>query len=429
VTAPLGAGHVALYLFALFAAAGLTWVRPIYGLAALLVIDPFDLSSAAAGTTVTLPKAALVGFLIALALRRTPPGPLWSPAVRPILLGAVAIVVATALAATRADYLPPALREIAKACEYLAAFCGAALAFAADPDEGFAANALAAGASLVAVLALAQEWTGAPSSLLLHGRTFPRIAGPLEGPNQLAGYFDVAVPAILAFVLAGRMRRLGVALGVCVVADVLTLGRGGILAVTVACCAVVGLGASGTRARRYASYVAGTVLLIFVGLGALGVLGRFASFDTPERPTGLGTRAELWRAALELWRMHPWLGVGGGNYELELPRAGVTDAQTHANSLYLQSLAEGGLALFFATVGTLLAALTSLGKRASRSAFALAAFGATLALALHQIFDLLVFFPKVGLLWWLVLGAGSAAVRNVSFTQVPRELDAAAGAA
>ena len=206
------------------------------------------------------------------------------------------------------------------------------------------------------------------------------------------------------------MPRLAIALGLCVCADALTLSRAGILAALVACSVVVGFGASGERARKYATYVAGTALLVFVGLGALGLLARFASFDSPERPTGLGTRAELWRAAFELFRTHPLLGVGGGNYELELPRAGVTDAQTHANSLYLQSLAEGGLALFGAVAGTLAAALLALGRRARGSAFALAAFGATLALSLHQIFDLLVFFPKVGLLWWLVLGAGAAAV-------------------
>jgi O-antigen ligase len=416
-----------LYAGALLGAAALTWIRPVYGLAALLAVDPFDLSQAAGATTVTLPKAVLVGFLLALALRRTPVKPLWDPAVRPILLGAAAIVIATALAATRADYLGPALRETAKAAEYFAAFAGAAVAFAADPDERVAAFALAGSASLVAVLALLQEWTGAPSSLLLHGRVFPRIAGPLEGPNQLAGYFDVTVPAILAFMLVRRMPRLALPLALCVAADALTLSRAGILAALVASATVVGLGgATGPRARRYAVYVAGTALLVFVALGALGLLARFASFDSPERPTGLGTRAELWRAALELWRTHPWLGVGGGNYELELPRAGVTDAQTHANSLYLQSLAEGGIALFAATAGTLAAALVTLGRRVSSSAFGLAAFAATLALALHQIFDLLVFFPKVGLLWWLVLGAGAAAVRGTTLAPRAATLDAAA---
>jgi O-antigen ligase len=415
----LGAGAAA-YALLLIASALLTLRRPLYGLALLVVLDPFDWSKAVGPTTLSLPKAALLGFLLALALRRTPLAPLWGVAVRPILLGATAILIATALAASQADYLAPALRETAKAAEYLAAFAGAVVAFAADPDERVAAYAVAAGASLVAVLALGQEWTGAPSALVFGGRTFPRIAGPLEGPNQLAGYFDVALPALLAFLLSGRAARtpLAIALGLCICADALTLSRAGILAAPAACCAVVAAGASGARARRYAIAVAAAAALVFVTLSGLGLLARFETFDSPERPTGLGTRAELWHAALALWRAHPWLGVGGGNFELELPRVGVTDAQTHANSLYLQSLAEGGIVLFAATAGTLGAALVSLGRRARRSAPALAAFGATVALALHQIFDLLVFFPKVGLVWWLLLGAGAAAAsRATSFTE------------
>jgi hypothetical protein len=38
--------------------------------------------------------------------------------------------------------------------------------------------------------------------------------------------------------------------------------------------------------------------------------------------------------------------------------------------------------------------------------------GASVALALHQIFDDMVFFPKVGELWWLVLAIGVVEVVN-----------------
>ncbi len=405
----VGAPAGALFVVVALAVGALTWIRPIYGLAALVLLDPFDLSRAIGPTTLSLPKAALIGFLVALAVRRTPLRPLWGEAVRPILIGAAATVAATALAATQADHLAPALREAGKAVEYLAAFAGAAVAFAADPDERLAGAAIAFAAVVVAALALVQEVTGAPSSLILHGRTFPRIAGPLEGPNQLAGYFDVAIPVLLALAVRGRFRLIAVALAVCICADVLTLSRAGILAGLVASAVVLLLGSAGARSRRYAVIFAVVAVLVFAGLGAFGQLSRFTSVGGEERGTGLGSRAELWGAAIVMWRAHPWLGVGGGNYELELPRAGVTDAQTHANSLYLQSLAEGGIVLFLATVGTLLAALAVLGRRAGEGGLVLGAFGATLALMLHQVFDLLVYFPKVGLFWWLILGAGAAA--------------------
>ena len=405
-----GALQWACFALAFIAGIVSTWFRPIYGVAGLIVLDPFDLSYGVSGTTVTLPKAYLVGLLVGLALRRCSVRPLWDPTVRPILIGAAAIVVATSLAATQATTQAPALREIAKAVEYFLVFAGSAVAFASDPDERIFGAALAFGAALVSLAAMSQEFTGTASALYMGTRVFPRIAGPLEGPNQLAGYFDVVLPVLLALVLGAERRGwLLAALVVCALADVLTLSRAGVLAALVGIAAVLLRGARGTRARQYAAGVGGVAFLVFVGLGALGLLKRFASFDEPERPTGLGTRRELWQAAIDLWRAHPWLGVGGGNYELELPQAGVTDAQTHANSLYLQSLAEGGIVLFLATVGTLVATLRSLWRAAGRSPLTLGAFGATLALALHQLFDLLVFFPKVGVIWWLVLGAGAAA--------------------
>ena len=92
--------------------------RPAYGVAALLVFDPFDFSHALGPTTITFSKVALLGLIAGLAARRAPLRPLRSPEIRPLLFGAIAIAVATALAATQADYRTPALREIFKALEY-----------------------------------------------------------------------------------------------------------------------------------------------------------------------------------------------------------------------------------------------------------------------------------------------------------------------
>jgi hypothetical protein len=40
----------------------------------------------------------------------------------------------------------------------------------------------------------------------------------------------------------------------------------------------------------------------------------------------------------------------------------------------------------------------------------LAALAATVALALHQTVDYLVFYPKVGGAWWLLIGIAAASV-------------------
>jgi O-antigen ligase len=116
-----------------------------------------------------------------------------------------------------------------------------------------------------------------------------------------------------------------------------------------------------------------------------------------------------------MWLHSPILGAGAGNYELELAQYGVSGVRTHANSWYLQSLAEGGLALFAATLALLAAAIASFSGKPlverlrAGSPWILAALAATIALAVHQIVDYLVFYPKVGAAWMLVLGVAAAA--------------------
>jgi len=101
---------------------------------------------------------------------------------------------------------------------------------------------------------------------------------------------------------------------------------------------------------------------------------------------------------------------------LVLPAYGVVGVRTHANSWYLQSLAEGGILLFTATLALLAAAIVALVDTAPlarlrrASPWVLAAFAATIALALHQTVDFLFFYPKVGGMWWLLLGTAVAAL-------------------
>jgi O-antigen ligase len=119
-----------------------------------------------------------------------------------------------------------------------------------------------------------------------------------------------------------------------------------------------------------------------------------------------------------MWRDRPIFGVGAGNFELDLPQYGVFGVRTHANSWYLQSLAEGGIVLLVATIALIATIVASFaGKRVlsqlrNRSPWVLAAFASTIALALHQFADYLVFYPKVGGAWWLLIGIAAAALSS-----------------
>ncbi len=402
---------------ALFAAVAVVTIRrPAYGLCVLVLVTPFALSRDVAGTTVTLPKAALLGLLAGLASHAGAFGRLRASPM-PLLLCAVAAYVAiTALTMTVAAHPGPAVRETLKFAEYGIVLAAAYLCFRIDPDDAAIVSAFAVAAIAVALTALVQEFTGAPSGLYVGDVIVPRIAGALEGPNQLAGYFQVAIAALGAWTLVRRSTLTDAALALATCADVLTFSRAGIIGLaTVGVILVVAGGRPALRALRPA------YLGLIAGLAVVGWWAYYArtadvlrvSLEESAYAGGVGDRRELWGAAWRMWRSHPWFGVGAGNYELELPAYGVIGVRTHANSWFLQSLAEGGIALFLATVALVAAILSAFARRArDGSPWVLAALAAGIALTLHQIADYLVFYPKVGAAWFVLVGVAAAAANQ-----------------
>ncbi|HEY6327254.1 MAG TPA: O-antigen ligase family protein [Candidatus Cybelea sp.] len=415
---PLDPLSAVLFVAAFAGAALLTARRAAYGLVALILSTPFAFAHDVLGTSITLPKVVLLGVLLGLstyagaaaALRDRP---------APLLLGALGLYfVASALTLVDAAHRGATIRETLKVVEYGAVFVAAFCCYRIDPDDAPLVNGTALAAILVAATALAQEIVGAPSGLYIGAAIVPRIAGLLEGPNQLSAYCEIAVAALGAWALVRPSTALRVALFAIVYADVLSFSRAGLfgLAVVAAILALVA-GKSAWRALRPALYGLGAGLLgsavWAVYAHTPGVLR--VSLQPSLYAGGVGNRSELWAAAWRMWRDRPLLGVGAGNFELELPRYGVFGVRTHANSWYLQALAEGGVVLFAATLALVAAILAALGGKGllarlrGGSPWVLAGLAATVALALHQVVDLLVFYPKVGGAWWLLVGIAAAA--------------------
>jgi O-antigen ligase len=407
---PLGPLSAIVFLAVAIGVAVLTLRRPAFGIAALVVLDPLGYAHDIGPTQITLSKVALLGVLIALVARRTSLAPLRYAGSRSLVFGIVAIVCVTALSAIPATFADAVARETLKALEYALVFGVASVAIESEDDEDVFRTGVLAATAVVCASALAELVTGAPSGALIAGRAVPRIAGFLEGPNQLAGYLDLATPLLVASVLARDRFRVPSAalLAVAVVTDVLTLSRGGAFGIVAGIAFTL---AFRTRGTRFSARFVVVALGLCAGLAALatrlGFAKRFFSIDEVARDNGLGTRAELWRAAIALWRTDPGLGVGAGNFERLLPSAGLIGVRTHANDLYLQSLAEGGVALFSAVAWTIVSAIATCVRDAPRSVLLLGVAAATFGFAAHQVFDVLTFFPKVGGFWYLLLGAAA----------------------
>ncbi len=393
----------------------LTMRRASLGLCTLIAVVPFALYQDVFATTVTLPKVALLGLLLGLTAYRDAFVPIGSAVPWRIASAGLLVLAATMFTFWHATYHESVLRETLKIAEYVVAFCAVVAAYRLDPNRRAVRTVLLGVTIAVALLALGQEVIGAPSAMLLNGRPIPRIAGPLEGPNQLAGFFDVTLPLAFALNVEEPSAAATIALFLALATDVLTFSRGGIIGalIGVAIVAAISMAARRSIAASIASMGGG----LAVGLGVAlswGVLAhtigleRFWDFRQPDYAGGVGTRPQLWRAAWTLWLRHPFFGIGAGNFEREIPLTGLHGIRTHANSLYLQSLVEGGIPLFAAQLWLVYTSIAAFAKPALRSPFVLAALAAGAALALHQIVDFLTFYPKVGDEWWIVMGLGAA---------------------
>ncbi|MEO9263418.1 MAG: O-antigen ligase family protein [Candidatus Baltobacteraceae bacterium] len=407
---PIAAGIFAI-AFVLVAIA--TARRPSYGLAALLFAQPFAWYHYVFGTTITFPKVILIGVIAGLSGTPNIARILREKHLAAIAWPLAAIAVAMGLSVLQAHDRAAVLREVLKAVEYLVLAVTAYVLYRMDGNDDLLKNTFAASAIIVAISALAEELLGAPSGLWMHEHPVPRIAGFLEGPNQLAGYLEIVTATLGAWNIRKRTLSTDVALLLAGCSLILTFSRGGIAGT--AAVAIVLVLIAGRAALR---------ALLPLGIGVIcGGIGaevwafltqsdnvfRFTSTQS-DYAGGVGNRAELWRAALHFFRASPITGIGAGNYELALNRAGLYGVRTHANSWYLQSLAEGGIVLFAAVVTFLASALRTLWSGVRSNPWTLAAFAATAALALHQIVDYLIFYPKVGGPWILAIAIGVAAL-------------------
>jgi O-antigen ligase len=398
----------------------LTLRRPAFGIAALLLTDPFLLGHLIHGTTITLPKVALVavaaGLIPALWRRKSFPvgTAFWW------LLGAqLAFAASMAASSLHASHHGAALRETLKAFEYAVTFALAYVAYRLDPDETIARYAIMASALIVSCAALAQEFTGAPQAETIASHTIARIAGPLEGPNQLSGYLGIVLPVMLAFAVwrpAIILERVAIALAC--VACVLTFSKSGIAALVLAA-ALLLLVRYGARWRRYAiaGAAAAFAVLMFLAVGSFAgathgtAANIFGSADSADSFNGgLGVRSDLWHGAYTIWRAHPYSGIGPGNFEFAVGRFN-PGVRTHANSMYFQALAEQGIPGLLALLIVVGASIGVYLRRLSVP-LGLGACMAAIALAFHQIVDCMWLYPKVGVMWWLILALGAAAIET-----------------
>jgi O-antigen ligase len=253
----------------------------------------------------------------------------------------------------------------------------------ASPREmrrlGFATSLFACGLALFATL----QFFASPRTI--YGMIRPRWGGWIFGPyvnhNHYAGLMEMLIPVALCHVLSHLqsqrspavpavpaltdrrysryglnplVRRLGPLATLIAIASVLLSGsRGGMIALAVEAVllmAIIARFASEERRRLVIAGIAGVAasaaLFLWLDPGRISQrLGAVADLHQAPEAT-LGERLELAHDALDIFRVHPWLGTGFGTFATVYPRyrSFASDLEwDHAHDDYAEALAETGV--------------------------------------------------------------------------------------
>lgn len=410
--------------------AGLTYFRPIWGIAVLFVVMSIETARPIFGSIfVTYPELEFAAcFLAWIATQRS-----WQLNWRPLFWGVpfLVIVALSGLANIPFYKIPPHLLRISELFLMIFLVLNTARA---EIDRKLLTLAVGAAALLYCGYGI-YEFLGHPCD---------RIQSFLGNPNQFAGYLNWMLPFFLAFFFFNRpfrARALWFYLALLVfITLALTFSRGGLIAgtFTSACLALLGFYLHRKQLiqlplRQSATIaISAVVVLAFTGaVLAVQPLGQ-QIFDclrgtTEARwgpdvasPQFLGPRPSYYEAGFGLWKENLWLGVGPGNFEEAVeeyyPRKGLGDPDTfirvHAHNLFLDLAIQYGTLGPVAFLFFIAAVFRSLFHHWSKSAYALAGIGLLIAFLVHNLFD--VSFPSTALEMGFLLGL---AVRETSRDQ------------
>ena len=255
-----------------------------------------------------------------------------------------------------------------------------------------------------------------------------RIYGTLGNPNLLAGYLLPLLPfaaiALLRWNGFGCRVFAGVTLVLSTIATVLTYSRGGWLGLLAGLAIVVLLllvRSTQTwpliwrRLLPLAVLLFGVVVLVFAATQFEPIRTRISSLLAGRGDSSNNFRINVWFAAAEIVRDHPWLGIGPGNAAFNSIYPLYQQPKFNALSAYsvpLEILVEMGVPGLIACLGLLNAAvrkgLASLHLDRPEALAGMACLAAISGMLVHGITDTIFFRPEVQVTGWFALATLSS---------------------
>lgn len=257
-----------------------------------------------------------------------------------------------------------------------------------------------------------------------------RGSGTYICPNHLAGFLEMVLPLGVAYTLTGRQSQMmKIALGYATVVILAGIGVSLSRAGWVAAAFGLMLFFIIKMANRHYRLPAAVLLAGFLAAGLIFIQKSYVAQQRlsqtleMKKESSATVRYLIWSGAFDMWRRHPWLGVGPGHFdyrfrEFRPPTIQLRPEYVHND--YLNTLADWGvvgLGLIVGTLGALVWGVVRCWKyvqrstadiatgsggrgapQSNRSAFMLGGCAGLFALLVHSAFDFNMQIPANAIL-------------------------------
>ncbi|MBU2028459.1 O-antigen ligase family protein [Patescibacteria group bacterium] len=253
-----------------------------------------------------------------------------------------------------------------------------------------------------------------PSWLVnISGVTYFRATATFPDPHMFSFFLGLLIPLALALLIANPKKIWpSLALGLLLLADMLTFSRGGYLGLGVVLIAIPIFFWKEVN-QRYKKIIFGGLvgLLIFLAIPN-PFSGRFLSIFNLQEGSNLG-RIETWKQAIDVITEHPIWGVGLGNYPLEIKPTATYREPIYAHNTYLDIAVDSGIVNALIWMGLLIFSIIKFFQRAKEHPIFWGAGLSLIIFFVHSLVETAIFSPVVLTLFLVIL----------SFVNCPKTLD------
>lgn len=251
-----------------------------------------------------------------------------------------------------------------------------------------------------------------PSWLVnISGSTYLRATSLFPDPHMFSFYLGLLAPLALGMFLKTRRAGYLVSFFVLIIADILTFSRGGYLGIFMGILALFLL----SWKKISKGYRIATVILVIASFIILAIPGPissrfFSSFDLKEGSNA--GRIEMWTKAWEVVSDHPFLGVGIGNYPLEVKASADYREPIYAHNTYLDIAAEMGILAALFWMAILIWTFLAFIKMSRQDILFLYAAVSLVVFAAHSFFETGIYSPVVLALFLIIISFANGKTEN-----------------